>query len=312
MTGLYYSEKFLLHETGSGHPESPARLEAIVSTLQKAGYWEPYVVETTQPASVDQISRVHQPAYIQHVAEACAQGPTSLESDTTVSRESFHAASIAVQAALAATDAVMSGERRNALCLLRPPGHHAEYDTAMGFCLFNNIALAAKHLLENHGLERVLILDWDVHHGNGTQSAFYENPQVFFVSLHQWPLYPGTGHPEEIGAGKGENFTRNIIFTPGASSEIYLDTFRSEIEKIFTSYAPEFVLISAGFDAHKYDPLAQLNLVEKSYEIMTRFVLELAAESAHGRVVSCLEGGYHLQALADSVLAHLDCLINAR
>ncbi|MDQ7054898.1 MAG: histone deacetylase [candidate division KSB1 bacterium] len=304
-TAIFYDDLFLAHDTQNGHPENANRLRAIRRRLEEAGLWQPLLRPIQERCSRDFLEVNHTRQHIQRIVSACENAPASLDPDTLVSARSYDAALLAVNALVEATNAVMAGELNNAFCAVRPPGHHAEKDRAMGFCLFNNIALAAHNLLHHHHLERVLIIDWDVHHGNGTQQAFYDNRQVYFLSLHQWPLYPGTGRPDEIGSGEGTGFNRNVIFAPGTPAEEYMQKFEEVIPDVFQTFSPQFVLISAGFDAHRDDPLAQLQLTEDNFAAMTRLVLTLAREHCDGRVVSSLEGGYNLAALAGSVLAHV-------
>lgn len=309
MTGIYFNELFLQHDTGFGHPERPDRLRAILELLSQNGMAETRTVQIEAPAAdIEAIARVHERHHIEKIRESCLSALQHLDGDTVVSERSYEAALLAAGAGIAAADAVMAGELSNAFCAVRPPGHHAEVDRAMGFCLFNNIAIVAQHLKARHGVERIFILDWDVHHGNGTQQAFYQDPQVFFMSLHQWPLYPGTGSPHETGAGKGASFTQNVTFAPHTDAEEYVETFRRAVDEVFRTFKPEFTLISAGFDAHLDDPLAQLMLSEEDFAELTRFVAERAATYSSGRMVSMLEGGYHLQALARSVQSHIDVL----
>jgi len=307
-TGIFYSDLFLDHETGHGHPENSRRLLAIRERLQKGGIWEPLLREVEVVAGESVLRMNHSKAHIERVRAACKNAPSSLDADTPVSRESFAAAGLAAGAGIQAVDAVLAGDLQNAFCAVRPPGHHAEKERAMGFCLFNNIALAAHHLCAQHQLERILIIDWDVHHGNGTQNAFYDDSRVFCLSLHQWPLFPGSGTPEETGRGPGVGFNRNLTFAPSTAADVYLQAFSENVADVFQRYAPEFVLISAGFDAHRDDPLAALLLTEKDFAEMTRQVLDLAEKYASGRVVSFLEGGYNLEALAESVFAHVSVL----
>jgi acetoin utilization deacetylase AcuC-like enzyme len=236
------------------------------------------------------------------------QGYVYLDADTPMAPGSYRAALQAVGGTLAAIDAVMDGRVANAFCAVRPPGHHAEPSRAMGFCLFNNVAVGARYVQQRYGLARVLIVDWDVHHGNGTQAAFYNDPTVLYVSLHQYPWYPGTGSVEEVGTGPGEGYTLNLPMPAGGGDDEYLTAFDLRIRPVVRDFAPDFVLISAGFDAHRDDPLAMMAVTEVGYRTMTAFVKAWAADTARGRVVSCLEGGYNLSALADSVEIHVRTL----
>jgi acetoin utilization deacetylase AcuC-like enzyme len=309
MTGFYYHPTFLRHDTGPGHPERPARLTAVrehleaTGLLQKLDHCEPPVLAR------ELLELVHPPAYVDHIAKSCRADLALLDSDTVVSQQSFAAASLAVSAAVAAVDKVSSGKWQNAFCAVRPPGHHAEADRAMGFCLFNNVAIAAEWLRRNHRAERVLIIDWDVHHGNGTQDIFYHRGDVFYFSAHEWPLYPGTGNEDETGAGEGRGATRNLPIAPYTSAEEYESQFAEAVQEIFASFKPDFAIVSAGFDAHRDDPLAHLQLTEDQFTRMTALVLKLAHEYCQDQLVSVLEGGYHLNALAHCVAAHVECMI---
>lgn len=306
MTGFYYHPDFLQHDTGDGHPERPARLTAIMQHLETTGLLARLQSRQPEAAPPAAIATVHPHGYVAWVQQSCGPRLHMLDSDTVVSQHSMRAAQLAVGAALAAVDQVSAGKLRNAFCAVRPPGHHAETSTAMGFCLFNNVAIAADWLIRNRRAEKVLIIDWDVHHGNGTQEIFYERGDVFFLSFHEWPLYPGTGREEETGSGAGRGCTRNVPIAPYTPEADYLDRFSAVVTEVHESFKPDFVLISAGFDAHHRDPLAHLRLTETGFARMTELVLNLAQSSAAGRVVSLLEGGYDLNGLAHSVAAHVE------
>jgi len=308
MTGFFYHPAFLLHDPGIGHPERPDRLRAILSRLEESKLLNH--LEQFEPAAADEesLALVHPVDYIRRIETACKRAPTVLDSDTIVSASSFDAARLAAGAAIQACELVATGHLSNAFCAVRPPGHHAEPDRAMGFCLFSNVAIAATWLRSRQLCERVLIIDWDVHHGNGTQAATYERGDIFFLSFHQWPLYPGTGRADETGAGEGVGKNMNVTIAPETSEADYLKIFSSTVKKVFADFAPDFVLISAGFDAHRDDPLANLNLTESGYSQMTELAMGLAEKSANGRIVSVLEGGYNLKALAASVEAHVRVL----
>ncbi|UCE63474.1 MAG: histone deacetylase [Nitrospirota bacterium] len=310
--GFLFHPAFLDHEMGAGHPESPDRLRAIQSHLQSTKTLDQLVLLEPQMASKDWIAEVHTRSYIDSLeSRAPLSGYTSLDPDTTMSPGTLRAAYLAAGGAIKAVDAIMNQQVDQAFCALRPPGHHAETNRAMGFCFFNNIAIAARYAQKHHGLRRVLIVDWDVHHGNGTQHTFDEDPTVLFFSTHQYPHYPGTGHSSEIGRGDGKGLTINIPMSGGEGDEEYCEVFQNELVPAAEAFKPELVLISAGFDAHRDDPLASMNLTEEGYGSLTRMVTEIAKRHASGRVISCLEGGYHLQGLAASVNRHIVGLLEA-
>lgn len=307
-TGFFTDDVFLRHDTGAAHPENIRRLEAIRARIEKQPYFGRFTQLTRREASLEEIGRVHAIDYAERVAEACRQGGGRLDADTSVSPDSYKAAVVAAGAGLEAADRVDAGEIQRALLLLRPPGHHSLHDRAMGFCLFNNVAVAARHL-QAKGYERIAILDWDVHHGNGTEATFYDDPGVLFISTHQYPFYPGTGAASDVGRGKGAGFTLNVPLAGGSDEADYRRAFDEQVMPKLEDYQPQILLISAGFDAHKADPLAGMRLETRSYEWMSRRVLEFADQHCKGRVISFLEGGYDLDALAESVDAHAQVLL---
>ncbi len=311
MTLLYTDPLFLRHETGR-HPERPARLQAINRALDEAGLPARCRPGTITPLPIAEVEALHSTAMIAHAREVCAAGGGYLDGDTVVSEQSFDVALAAAGTCAAAVDAVLAGVDRTALCLVRPPGHHATPRRSMGFCLFNNIALAARRALQR-GVNRLLIVDWDVHHGNGTQDLFYESDQVTFLSIHRYGrgFYPGTGAASETGAGRGLGHTFNVPLPFGTPRADYFATFRSALGKAADLSRPELVLVSAGFDAHRLDPIGSLGLESEDFVTLTRDVLAVAGTHAAGRVVSCLEGGYHLDALAQAVQGHLQELLAA-
>ncbi len=313
-TGLVQDERFQRHNAGPGHPERPQRLAAIRKGLAERGLDSRCVPIAVSPVDMRHVGAVHTEDYISRLQRACADGLPYIDVvDSGICPESFEIARLAAGAALNAVEAVMAGNVSNAFCAVRPPGHHAERHMSMGFCLFNNIAICARHLLDEHGLERVLILDWDVHHGNGTQHIFEEDPRVLFISLHGHPgiLYPGTGYAHERGRGRGEGFTINIPILPPGREDVYRKAFEETIHPAVEKFAPQFVLVSAGFDAHRLDPLAPLELETSSYGWMTDQVVDMARRYCGGKLVSLLEGGYHLDALADSAALHVERLLAA-
>jgi acetoin utilization deacetylase AcuC-like enzyme len=302
MRTLYYSHPdFLLHATGAGHPERPARLKVIGQALEQAEFAK--LIRVPAPLGTEQqASLIHPAAHIQHLRDALpTQGTYPLNPDTVLSPGSLTAAFRAVGAVCDAVDRIMADTADNAFCAVRPPGHHAEPMQAMGFCLFNNIAIAAEHARQRYHLQRVAIVDFDVHHGNGTQAAFYHQPQVFYASSHEMPHYPGTGYPSETGAG-------NIVNVPlraGDTGIEFREKYQSLILPALERFKPQLLLVSAGFDAHRDDPLSSIRLVEEDYRWVTQALKETAGRHCQGRMVSVLEGGYNLKALAASVAVHV-------
>ena len=299
---------FKNHDTGPGHPERPDRMRAIDAVMAHEMF-NPLVREEAPQADFEVLKLVHPSEYIETIRDAAPeQGHIYLDGDTVMSPGSLEAGLRAVGAGLRAVDAVMTGEATNAFCSVRPCGHHAEPSRAMGFCLFSNIAIAGKYAREKHGAERVAVVDFDVHHGNGTQAAFWNDKDLFFASTHQMPLFPGTGAPNETGAAN------NIVNAPlryGDGGEKFRTAFNDRILPALRNFRPDVVLISAGFDAHRNDPLANIALVEEDFGWVTAKVLEIAEESASGRVISILEGGYDLRGLAGSVAVHVKTLMEA-
>ncbi len=306
--GLFYHPCFLEHDTGPGHPERPERLHAILTHLQATDLWDRLRLIEPDPATRDLVALVHPPTYIEAIEQACPHGPMALDPDTVVSPGSWEAALRAVGAVTQAIDEAICGRLAAAFCAVRPPGHHALRDRAMGFCLFNNVAIGARYAQAHYKLSRVLIVDWDVHHGNGTQAIFYDDPSVLYFSTHQYPFYPGTGSREEIGKGQGRGFTVNVPLPAGSGDAELIQAFTNELVPKAFAFKPEFVLISAGFDAHRDDPLAGLHVTESGYNELTKLVLKIVNTCCPGRLVSVLEGGYHVTALSRSVEAHLRAL----
>ncbi|MFZ5789240.1 MAG: histone deacetylase family protein [Pseudomonadota bacterium] len=306
-TLLFTHPACLDHDTGPGHPECADRLRAIIGALETEAF--ALLERRLAPlATREQIARVHDEDYIDSVfASIPDQDYALLDGDTVVSPGSGEAALRAAGALVAAVDAVIAGEADNAFCAVRPPGHHAEVDQAMGFCVFNNVAIGALQAREEHGLERIAVVDFDVHHGNGTQHMFEDDPGLFYASTHQWPLYPGTGAREERGCGN----IVNAPLPPMAGSADFRLAMAEEVLPALDRFRPELVIISAGFDAHAADPLAMLELVEADYAWVTNALVDLARTHCDGRLVSALEGGYNLAALAASAAAHVRALMHA-
>ncbi len=295
--GIVWDERYLAHRV-EDHPERPERLTAIRQALEKAGLWDRLVHIPARPATDDELLAVHTRQHIQQVRDtAGTKTPVWIDGDTYASAGSSEAAFLASGGVCAAVDAVMKGEVRSAFCAVRPPGHHAGADRAMGFCLFNNVAVAARHSQTAHKLARVLIVDWDVHHGNGTQDLFYRAADIMYLSIHQSPLYPGTGAAAEKGEGPAAGHILNFPLAPGAGDDEFLAALKEGLAAA-EKFKPDFVLISCGFDAHKDDPLGGLKRTTEGFAEGTRLVKALADRTASGRIVSVLEGGYNLDALA--------------
>jgi len=314
ITGLVQDDRFLHHVTGDGHPERPQRLAAIADGLRDRGLDDACLPLEVTPVDVSFVRSVHDETYLHRLREACRSGLPYIDvPDSAIGAESYEVAQLAAGAVIRAVDDVMTGRIRNAFCAVRPPGHHAERTMSMGFCLLNNVAIAAKYLLDHRGLSRVLIVDFDVHHGNGTQHAFEADPRVLFISIHGHPglVYPGTGHAHERGVGPGEGFTINVPMLPPSGDAEYRSAFDELILPPAEAFNPQFVIVSAGFDAHRLDPLAPIELPTESFGWMTDELLRIAKNHSGGRFVSVLEGGYHLQALADSAALHVTRLCQA-
>jgi acetoin utilization deacetylase AcuC-like enzyme len=311
-TGYVFALRYLLHDPGYRHPEALARLKAIQSDLEMSSVLELLVRLRPDYAQLEWVERLHDKAYIQRFKEACEQGEQIFDDqDCGISKDSYETALLAVGGVMLAVDAVMGGEVDNAFCAVRPPGHHAERDRAMGFCFFNNVAIGAVYTLEKYGLKRVAIIDWDLHHGNGTQHLFEADPRVFFVSLHADPqhCYPGTGYRQEEGTGAGKGFTLNLPLPLRSGDAEYLEALSSEALPRLRQFAPQLVFISAGFDAHQKDPLALMRVTRQGYRDMGQLILDLAQETASGRLITVLEGGYNPEVLEECVEDHVRLLL---
>ncbi len=305
---LFTDRRFLDHQTGC-HPEAPARLQAVHEMLAASEAASRFASGDIRPATDEELSRVHTREHVAEIDRFAAAGGGKIEVDTVLCPASAEVARLAAGTACAAVDAVLTSEHTRAMVLARPPGHHALPDAPMGFCLFNNIAVAAAHARAAHGLDRVLIVDWDVHHGNGTQDAFYDDGQVTFFSSHRYPFYPGTGSTHETGTGKGLGTTFNLTLPFGISRKDFKSRFAAKLADAAEHSRPQLVLISAGFDAHVADPVGSLSLESEDFADLTRFVLDVANTHCGGKVVSLLEGGYNPAMLAESVEVHLESLL---
>ncbi|RKU13165.1 histone deacetylase [Candidatus Poribacteria bacterium] len=307
-TAFIYHPDYLNHDTGPEHPERPDRLRVCLAALQQSDVWEQLHHIDPTPASIEQIAYAHKPGYSDHIRQSC-EAEIPLTYDTIVGHESYDIALLSTGGVLCAAEAVVTKKVKNAFALVRPPGHHATPGQSMGFCLFNNIAVTARYLQREHGVGKVAIVDWDVHHGNGTQDIFYEDASVFFFSIHQSPLYPGTGSRYEQGSGKARGTTLNVPMPPGSGDSEYIAVFEDVLIPALHGFSPEFILISAGFDAHYLDPLAHIDITAEGFAKLTDLVLNVAEEIASGNVVSALEGGYSLKGVSESVVAHVERLV---
>lgn len=305
-TAFLYDDLFLRHDAGAFHPENPERLRSILRGLRESQLWDRLLHVPPIEATEEQILLVHTREHFEFIRAASLRGSYQVDPDTHISRDSFDAALLAAGSAVRGVSGIMEKEFPNAFAAVRPPGHHATQDRAMGFCLFNNIAIAARWLVKQHQLKRVLIVDWDVHHGNGTQDIFWDDPSVIYLSLHKKYHYPGTGWEDETGTQSAEGTKINY---PVASNSNYMELFRTGLMKA-EQFRPEFILISCGFDAHQHDPLGNLGLTNEMYGELTQIVFEFAAKFDHQRVFSILEGGYDYDALANASAAHVQVLLN--
>ena len=313
-TGLIYHPAYLEHDTGDSHPESPERLRFVYQALKRSGALDRLdqltVPDHPRTDLLQWIGEVHAPSHINQIkTEHPSDRLHYLDGDTPLSARSYAVAALAVEGLLTAVDKVMAQRISSAFCAVRPPGHHAESNRAMGFCLFNNVAVAARYIQKKYHLKNVMVIDWDVHHGNGTQEIFYEDPTVFYFSVHQSPLYPGTGYEEERGNGKGEGFTLNCPLPPGRGDLEYGTVFEKILRPALDAFHPDFILISAGFDAHQQDPLAGMRVTDEGFGELTRLISRWSNRYCGGRIVSSLEGGYHLEALARSIDRHINSLL---
>ena len=301
-TAYLFDPVYMDHDTGWGHPERPERLAAIDQKLRQQPYYKSLIKIEPKIGAKRYIELVHSPDYIKRVKAEIESGVNYLDSmDTAVCKRSYEVALLAVGGGLNMCDAIISGEAIRGFCAVRPPGHHAEYDYAAGFCIFNNIAIAAKYLQVEHGIHKIAIVDWDVHHGNGTQHTFERDRTVLYISTHQYPHYPGTGARSERGKEEGEGYTLNFPMPAGSGDTEYMDVFENHIVPALMKFEPEIVLLSAGFDAHNADPLSYIGLSTEAYYKFTVLIKQAANEYSGGRMIAFLEGGYDLEALANSV-----------
>ncbi len=304
-TAVFCHDTYLKHDPGPGHPESPERLAVIYEQLDRPENQEGLVFPDVTPASHDILELIHTSSHVQRVADTEGQNYSVLDPDTTASPFSYEAACLAAGAAVDGVKMVMNGEAANGLALVRPPGHHAEADHTSGFCLFNNVAIGAQFALNELGAERVLLIDWDLHHGNGTQHSFYDTDQVLYFSTHQYPYFPGTGGIHEVGRGVGEGYTINVPLPGGQDDRAYACIFRELLYPIAKQYKPDLILVSAGFDIYHGDPLGTMGVTATGFAFLTRQLLTMAEEICQGRLFLLLEGGYNLSGLRDGVLAVL-------
>ena len=309
MTVVIYDDIYLKHDTGPNHPENSARIINTIEHLRSANCWQKLDIKKPRAATVTEVSAIHSTSQIEQVAEIARSGGGYLDPDTYVSSDSYEAALNAAGAPLTAIDLIMDKKADNAFCLVRPPGHHATPEKGMGFCLFNNVAIAAKYIQSRYSLDRIVIIDWDVHHGNGTQDAFYDDPSVMYFSMHRYPFYPGTGAEEETGKDSGSGFTINIPLSYNTEPQEYLKFFEEILEKRIKPFKPQFILISSGFDAYRLDPISGLSLEASDYNKLTKLTQNVAKYCCDGRIVSCLEGGYHLLDLPKCIEEHLNGLM---
>jgi acetoin utilization deacetylase AcuC-like enzyme len=300
-TGIVRDNRYLDHVANTYHPESHQRLEVLYRMLQETEMKGKFIEVQPRMATREELELIHVPRYIQLVASTAGQACTMLDPDTYACSKSYETAKLAAGGTLVAVDRVLGGELDNAFAFVRPPGHHAESNRAMGFCLFNNVAIAAGYALKTHKLRKALIIDWDLHHGNGTQHSFYERADVLYFSTHQFPYYPGTGYVNEVGSGTGKGFTVNVPLSPGPGDAEYMQIFEDILEPIAMEYKPDIVFVSAGFDIYYQDPLGGMQVTPEGFANLAKIVLEFARETCKGKVVFVLEGGYHLDGLRDSV-----------
>jgi acetoin utilization deacetylase AcuC-like enzyme len=301
VTGIIRHHIYLEHRTGVSHPESPQRLQAVYSMLDAREFGQGVIQIQPRYATLEEIIWVHDPRYVDRVLDSAEKAHGRLDPDTVTSPKTYQAALMAAGGVMEAIKQVLTGEVRNAFALVRPPGHHALRDRAMGFCIFNNESIGAHYAMRTHGIRRVLIVDWDFHHGNGVQTIFYDNPAVLYFSAHRTPVFPWSGAVSEVGAGGGEGYTVNVSLEPGSDDADYGNIFRHLLRPIAEQFRPELIIVSAGFDSYHSDPLGSMKVTEQGFARMAALVLELADSLCEGRLILALEGGYNPQGLRDSV-----------
>ena len=309
-TGIVKDTRYLQHSAGFAHPESPERLAAIYEMLDNPLMSWKFTHIEPREATHKEIETIHSPSYVKFIASTAGQRCVFLDPDTATSPETYEIAKLAVGGVCNAIDEVMEGKVDNAFAFVRPPGHHAEKDAAKGFCVFNNIAIGAMHAILKHGLKKILIVDWDLHHGNGTQHSFFNDPRILYFSTHQYPYYPGTGDVLEIGRGPGEGYTVNVPLREGAGDASFVAIFRRILQPVALEYKPDLILLSAGFDIYFQDPLGGMRVTPEGFAAMMRVLLNIADVCCQGRLVAVLEGGYHVSGLTRSVKAVLEEMLD--
>ena len=305
----YASDPFYLRHETEPHPENPGRLTAIQNRLESSEFYNNLIPIQPRKATAEEIGMVHDSGYVASVKQSCADEVRNLDADTVISSNSYDAALLSAGAGMKAIDQLIDGNIHNAFCAVRPPGHHAEQDHAMGFCLFNNVGIAARYAQKTKGLNKIFIFDWDVHHGNGSQHSFYSDPSIYYSSTHQYPFYPGTGAKEETGTGDGLGTTLNLPMDAYSDDDDYLSAVENKLIPEIQHYKPDLIIISAGFDAHQNDPLAQIQLTTDCFGKMTELLMGIARDVCDGRLLSMLEGGYDYDALSDSGRLHMQTLL---
>ena len=308
----YISDPFYLKHKNEPHPENPGRLNAIQKNIESSKYYNNLTLIQPRKATVEDIAKVHGTGYIRSVEDSCRNGIRNLDADTVISADSYQAALLSAGAGLEALDKILEGTVSNAFCAVRPPGHHAEQNKAMGFCLFNNVGVIARYAQDVKNIQKIFIFDWDVHHGNGTQHSFYKDSSIYYSSIHQYPFYPGTGGVDETGTGDGLGSNLNLPMRAYSCDADYINAIEHKLIPVIQKFNPDLIIISAGFDAHENDPLAQINLSTDCYGKMTQKLMEIANDVCNGRILSMLEGGYDYSALADSVQLHVETLSSSQ